>query len=79
MTKFEIMRYVGVSEEQVNMALYSGRLPSPDKSDEWVFDGVKEILDRWKRSIDNKRERLIDEQVGNNYQSANMIIPKHTR
>lgn len=78
MTKLEIMLYVGVSEEQVNMALYSGRLPRTD-NDEWNFDEVKETLDRWKQSVDNKRARLIDERVGDNYQLGNMIFPKHTR
>lgn len=76
----DIIDYVGVNEMQVEMAIYSGRLPKPNSESEWNFNDIKQSLDYWKERIDEKNARLRkDKSIGNNYSSGNMVIPKHTR
>jgi hypothetical protein len=76
MTMFEIMQYLGVSETQVSMAIYSGRIPRPDEDGNWDVKKIEIYLDRWKRLLDNKRNK---EAKTINYERGKLEIPRHTR
>ncbi len=75
MTPFDIMLALGVSVDQVLMAVYSGRIPHPDEDGNWSKD-ISFYLDNWKRSLERKR---LKEQPTKNYQSGKLEIPRHTR
>jgi hypothetical protein len=76
MTSFDIMMYLGISETQVNMAVYSGRIPPPDEDGNWDVKKIEFYLDNWKRLLDNKRNK---EAKTINYEQGSLSFPRHTR
>ena len=70
----DIMVLLSVTEQQVVMAIYSGRLPKPNKEGLWEHERVEPFMINWKRQLQNKRK-----EVSRTIQSGNMSFPKHQR
>ena len=70
----DIMVLLSVNEQQVVMAIYSGRLPKPNKEGLWEHERIEPFMINWKRQLQNKRK-----EVSRTIQSGNMSFPKHQR
>ena len=70
----DIMVLLSVTEQQVVMAVYSGRLPQPNKEGLWEHEHIEPFMINWKRQLQNKRK-----EVHNTIERGNMSFPKHQR
>jgi len=70
----DIMVRLNVTEQQVVMAIYSGRLPKPNNEGCWNEYKIELYLSNWKRELQKKRK-----EMSSTIQSGNMSFPKHQR
>ena len=70
----DIMVLLNVTEQQVAMAIYSGRIPKPNKEGYWIEGEIELYLSNWKRELVKKRK-----EMSSTIQSGNMSFPKHQR
>lgn len=70
----DVMTRLNVTEQQVVMAVYSGRLPRPNEEGCWEHEKIEPFMINWKRRLMNKRK-----EVSSTISSGNMSFPKHQR
>ena len=70
----DIMLRLNVTEQQVAIAVYSGRIPKPNEEGCWEHERIEPFMMNWKRQLQNKRK-----EVSRMIQSGNMSFPKHQR
>ena len=44
----DIIDSLGVTEQQVAMAIYSGRIPKPTEEGNWFENSIQMYLDNWR-------------------------------
>ena len=71
----DIITRLNVSEQQVIMAIYSGRLPKPNEEGSWNAEYVENYLVAWETSL-NKRRKQSKVDI---YTSRGLTFSKHTR
>jgi hypothetical protein len=70
-----IMAELDVTEQQVVMAIYSGRIPKPTHIDgTWSDLHIEPFLTQWKKTLRSKRD-----EISSTISSGNMEFPKHQR
>lgn len=70
-TTLDLLNQLNVSPTQLQMAIYSGRLPKPNPEGYWEQD-LTIYINLWKKSLDKK-------VTNKNYESGNCVFPRHTR
>lgn len=71
----DIMVELDVTEQQVIMAIYSGRIPKPTHIDgTWSDLHIEPFLTQWKERLQSKRD-----EITSTISSGNMEFPKHQR
>jgi hypothetical protein len=73
---YDIMILLGVTEQQVAIAIYSGRIPKPNDEGGWTEEHIVPFLNNWEASIlkvkgTNRSLRTIE--------SNGMTFPSHQR
>lgn len=71
----DIETRLNVSTKQIEMAIYSGMIPTPNERGAWDENHIEPFLMWWKSKLDRSQKR---EPVGN-YESGKLSIPRHTR
>jgi hypothetical protein len=72
---YDIMILLGVTEQQVAVAIYSGRIPKPNDEGGWYRQSIQMYLDLWEQSLNKKRKDVSRNIVT----SSGMEFPKHSR
>lgn len=71
----DIEERLKVTNKQVEMAVYSGALPSPNENNEWDPEHVEFFIQTWA----NRIARAKPKDHGSNYMSNGLTFPSHQR
>lgn len=74
-TAKQIIDSLQITEMQLQMAIYSGRIPKPNAEGGWLEEDVVIHLQHWRKQLDRKAGRVTDPNIT----IGCMTFPKHTR
>lgn len=72
----DIMLKLNVTEQQVIMAIYSGRLPRPNEDGGWYEQEIQIYLDLWEKGLISKRKQIAR---NTSVSISKFEFPAHTR